>query len=147
MPSSDATTVHFPDNFGSPETALVTDGPFVESKEVIGGFWVVDVEDLDEALRMAEGMAWQQDGRDTARPRDDALGESLDALAVVFREEAGKVTGALVRVLGDFALAEESVQDAIVAALEHWPSEGVPDRPGAWLFNRRAAARPRRASP
>jgi hypothetical protein len=54
MPSSDATTVRFPDDFGSPETAMVTDGPFVESKEVIGGFWVVDVEDLDEALRMAK---------------------------------------------------------------------------------------------
>jgi RNA polymerase sigma factor (sigma-70 family) len=39
-----------------------------------------------------------------------------------------------VRLLGDFALAEEAVQDAVVAALEHWPSEGVPERPGAWLF-------------
>jgi RNA polymerase sigma factor, sigma-70 family len=55
----------------------------------------------------------------------------------------------LVRLLGDFALAEEAVQDAFVAALEHWPAEGVPDRPGAWLFTvarRKALDRLRRDS-
>ena len=51
---SDATTVRFPGEFGKPETAIVTDGPYVESKEVIGGFWLVDVADLDEALKMAK---------------------------------------------------------------------------------------------
>jgi RNA polymerase sigma factor (sigma-70 family) len=39
-----------------------------------------------------------------------------------------------VRSLGDFDLAEECVQDALVAALEHWPREGVPANPGAWLM-------------
>ena len=38
------------------------------------------------------------------------------------------------RSLGDFDLAEECVQDALVAALEHWPREGVPNNPGAWLM-------------
>ncbi|MGH7763775.1 MAG: RNA polymerase sigma factor [Candidatus Dormibacteraceae bacterium] len=56
------------------------------------------------------------------------------AVAAVFREEAGRLTGALVRVLGDFDLAEEVVQDSIVAALETWPQHGVPDKPGAWLM-------------
>jgi RNA polymerase sigma factor (sigma-70 family) len=79
-------------------------------------------------------MARKQNGRDPAGSRDNALSASSAKLAEVFREEAGKVTGALVRVLGDFALAEESVQDAIVLALEHWPREGIPARPGAWLF-------------
>ncbi|HEY1420193.1 MAG TPA: RNA polymerase sigma factor [Candidatus Dormibacteraeota bacterium] len=55
-------------------------------------------------------------------------------MAAVFREEAGRLTGALVRVLGDFDLAEEVVQDSIVAALERWPQQGVPDNPGAWLM-------------
>ena len=55
-------------------------------------------------------------------------------MAAVFREEAGRLTAALVRSLGDFDLAEECVQDALVAALEHWPKEGVPDNPGAWLM-------------
>jgi RNA polymerase sigma-70 factor (ECF subfamily) len=44
------------------------------------------------------------------------------------------LTAALVRSLGDFDLAEECVQDALVAALEHWPREGVPANPGAWLM-------------
>ncbi len=52
----------------------------------------------------------------------------------VFREEAGRLTGALVRLLGDFDLAEEVVQDSIVAALEKWPLQGVPENPGAWLM-------------
>jgi RNA polymerase sigma factor (sigma-70 family) len=55
-------------------------------------------------------------------------------VAAVFREEAGRLTAALVRSLGDFDLAEECVQDALVAALEHWPAAGVPDNPGAWLM-------------
>ncbi|GAC1682178.1 MAG: RNA polymerase sigma factor [Candidatus Dormibacteraceae bacterium] len=38
------------------------------------------------------------------------------------------------RMLGDFDLAEEVVQDSIVAALEKWPAQGIPDRPGAWLM-------------
>jgi RNA polymerase sigma factor (sigma-70 family) len=56
------------------------------------------------------------------------------AVAVVFREEAGRLTAALVRALGDFDLAEEVVQDSLVAALEKWPEQGIPDKPGAWLM-------------
>ena len=55
-------------------------------------------------------------------------------MAAVFHQEAGRLTAALVRSLGDFDLAEECVQDALVAALEHWPREGVPANPGAWLM-------------
>ena len=56
------------------------------------------------------------------------------AVAAVFREEAGRLTAALVRTLGDFDLAEEVVQDSLVAALERWPEQGIPDKPGAWLM-------------
>src|SRR5712692_8444585 len=56
------------------------------------------------------------------------------ALAEVFREEAGRLTAALVHILGDFAVAEEIVQDALLVALERWPVDGIPDRPGAWLL-------------
>src|SRR5207253_29929 len=52
----------------------------------------------------------------------------------VFREEAGRLTAALVRTLGDFDLAEELVQEALLEAVEHWPREGIPQRPGAWLL-------------
>ncbi len=57
-----------------------------------------------------------------------------EAVAAVFREEAGRLTGALVRVLGNFDLAEEVVQDSLVTALEKWPEQGIPDNPGAWLM-------------
>ncbi len=55
-------------------------------------------------------------------------------MAAVFHEEAGRLTAALVKRLGDFDLAEECVQDALVSALEHWPREGIPNNPGAWLM-------------
>jgi RNA polymerase sigma-70 factor, ECF subfamily len=52
----------------------------------------------------------------------------------VFRRESGQVQATLIRVLGDFDLAEEAFQEAVVAALERWPVDGMPDRPGAWLL-------------
>jgi RNA polymerase sigma factor (sigma-70 family) len=70
-----------------------------------------------------------------------------ERLSAVLREERGRLTAALVRVLGDWDLAEELVQDAAVSALEHWPADGVPDNPGAWLMTaarRRAVDRLRR---
>jgi RNA polymerase sigma factor (sigma-70 family) len=44
------------------------------------------------------------------------------------------LTAALVRMLGDFDLAEELVQEALLEALQHWPKEGIPEKPGAWLL-------------
>ena len=52
----------------------------------------------------------------------------------VWRIESAKIIGALARVLRDVGLAEELAQDALVAALEQWPVDGVPDNPGAWLM-------------
>ncbi|MGW0733166.1 RNA polymerase sigma factor [Streptomyces sp. NPDC002851] len=57
-----------------------------------------------------------------------------DELARVVREHAGRLTAALIRVTGDFATAEDLVQDAVLAALKRWPTEGIPERPDAWLF-------------
>jgi RNA polymerase sigma factor (sigma-70 family) len=62
--------------------------------------------------------------------------------------ESARLVGALTRVTGDVGLAEELGQDALVAALEQWPRDGVPDRPGAWLMataKRRAVDAFRRA--
>ena len=73
---------------------------------------------------------------------------AVDAgLEAVLRDERGRLTGALVRILGDWDLAEELVQDAAVAALEHWTTGGIPRNPGAWLMTtarRRAVDRLRR---
>ena len=44
------------------------------------------------------------------------------------------MTAALVRMLGDFDLAEELVQEALLEAIEHWPTDGIPEKPGAWLL-------------
>jgi len=52
----------------------------------------------------------------------------------VWRLESGRIIGALARRVRDVGLAEELAQDALVAALEHWPTDGVPDNPGAWLM-------------
>ena len=56
-----------------------------------------------------------------------------DVVDRVFREEQGRAVATLIRVLGDFDLAEEAVQDAFISALETWPQRGVPDNPGAWI--------------
>jgi len=59
---------------------------------------------------------------------------SHGALAGAVRDHAGRLAAALVHLTGDFATAEDLVQDAVEAALVHWPAEGIPDRPDAWLF-------------
>jgi RNA polymerase sigma-70 factor (ECF subfamily) len=58
--------------------------------------------------------------------------ENLDAL---YRAESGRILATLIRLLGDFELAEDAVQDAFAAALERWPREGMPVNPRAWLIS------------
>ena len=58
-----------------------------------------------------------------------------DAVARAFREESGRILATLIRLLGDFDLAEEVMQEAFATALERWPSTGVPGNPRAWLVN------------
>ena len=55
------------------------------------------------------------------------------AVAGAFSQEWGRVVATLIRMTGDWDLAEECAQDAFAAALERWPRDGVPRRPGAWL--------------
>jgi RNA polymerase sigma factor (sigma-70 family) len=78
-------------------------------------------------------MARTRDGRDPSSSHA-ALAATRDTLAVVFREETGRLTASVVRVLGDLDAAEEVVQDALLAAWQQWPVDGIPDRPGAWLW-------------
>jgi RNA polymerase sigma-70 factor (ECF subfamily) len=56
------------------------------------------------------------------------------ALAAAIRAEAGTIVASLHRLVGDFDVAEEAVQDAVVEALRHWRADGIPERPGAWLL-------------
>jgi RNA polymerase sigma factor (sigma-70 family) len=65
----------------------------------------------------------------SAAPED--LRRTIDA---VWRIESAKVVAGVARLVRDVGLAEEMAQDALVAALEHWPAEGLPRNPGAWLM-------------
>jgi RNA polymerase sigma factor (sigma-70 family) len=60
--------------------------------------------------------------------------ETSRAIEAVWRIEAPRLIAGLARVVRDVGLAEEVAQDALVAALEHWPHEGIPANPGAWLM-------------
>ena len=62
---------------------------------------------------------------------DTATHRAIDA---VWRIEAARVIGGVARMVGDVGVAEELAQDALVAALEKWPREGIPRNPGAWLM-------------
>ena len=63
-------------------------------------------------------------------PHQVDIARTIDA---VWRMESARVIGSLTRIVRDVGLAEELAQDALVAALEKWPVDGVPDNPGAWL--------------
>src|ERR1700738_2525741 len=58
--------------------------------------------------------------------------EKVDA---VYRSEARRIFATLIRLLGDFELAEDALHDAFSAALEQWPKEGVPANPRTWLVS------------
>jgi RNA polymerase sigma-70 factor, ECF subfamily len=65
----------------------------------------------------------------------------------IFREEYGRAVAVLVRVFGDIDVAEEAVQDAFTAAVQRWPSSGLPPSPAGWIITtarRRAIDRLRR---
>ncbi len=62
----------------------------------------------------------------------EQIGATLEA---VYFEESRRVLATLIRLLGDFDMAEEALHDAFRAALEQWPREGVPANPRAWLVS------------
>jgi len=53
----------------------------------------------------------------------------------VYRAESRRVLATLIRLLGDFDVAEEALHDAFIAAVEQWPRDGVPENPRAWLVS------------
>src|SRR6266571_620779 len=64
------------------------------------------------------------------RHKDDAH----RAIEAIWRIESARLIAGLARIVGDIGTAEELAQDALVAALEQWPTSGVPEKPGAWLM-------------
>jgi RNA polymerase sigma-70 factor (ECF subfamily) len=57
------------------------------------------------------------------------------ALDAVYREDSRRILATLIRLLGDFELAEDALQDALKTALQQWPKDGVPANPRAWLIS------------
>src|SRR5215475_3390365 len=63
-----------------------------------------------------------------------AASDTHRAIDAVWRIESARLIAALARIVRDVGLAEDLAQDALVAALEQWPEQGVPDNPAAWLM-------------
>ena len=86
----------------------------------------------------------------TGGPAPETEAADVEAAVVAaYRSEWGRVVATLIRVTGDWDLAEECAQDAVTKALERWPRDGVPRNPGAWLTTtarNRALDRLRRAA-
>ena len=120
-----ATTIRVDD-----ERSLITDGPFADTKEVFGGFYLLEADDLDAALDFAGRIpATRLGGCVEVRP----LMEPVALIEQAFRDEWGRVLASLIGFLGDFDLAEEATQEAFAIAAERWPRDGAPRNPGAWL--------------
>ena len=66
---------------------------------------------------------------------DDPAARARDSADAVYRAESRRVLATLIRLLGDFDLAEEAMHDAFAAAVERWPRDGVPENPRAWLVS------------
>jgi hypothetical protein len=124
---------------------------------VVGGLVLIEARDLNEAIqvaslhpaaRMDEELGWGIELRPIEefppckpirptrdeRPmsEDEAVRELVEG---VYRSDSRRVLATLIRLLGDFDLAEEALHDAFTAALERWPREGPPANPRAWLVS------------
>jgi RNA polymerase sigma-70 factor (ECF subfamily) len=66
---------------------------------------------------------------------DGTAERAREAVESVYRSESRRVFATLIRLLGDFDLAEEALHDAFAAAMEQWPRDGVPDNPRTWLVS------------
>src|SRR5689334_14876459 len=66
---------------------------------------------------------------------EDASHRMRETVDGVYRADSRRVFATLVRLLGDFDLAEEALQDAFASAMKQWPDEGVPENPRAWLVS------------
>jgi len=66
---------------------------------------------------------------------ENADGEQREQIEAIYRSESRRVLATLIRLLGDFELAEDALHDAFLAALKQWPRDGPPNNPRAWLIS------------
>ena len=140
----------------SGETPVVTDGPYGETKELFGGYFLLDVASKQEAVEWAKrvpavrrvqdrGPAGAGDDevpqddewvrRSGRREREQTAQDLMGTADVeaVWRIESARIVAALTRFTGDFALAEDAAQEAVAEALVSWP-RASPANPAGWLM-------------
>ena len=78
---------------------------------------------------------------------ESAAERGRETVEAVYRAESRRVLATLIRLLGDFDLAEEALHDAFAAAVEQWPKDGVPANPRAWLVSAGPIQGDRRPAP
>src|SRR6266481_4678597 len=83
------------------------------------------------------GPSWKD--RRSSRTRkcmgEDIAAHVRDSVDAIYRSDSRRVLATLIRLLGDFDLAEEALHDAFAAAVEQWPRDGMPSNPRAWLVS------------
>ncbi len=152
--------------FSGGDRPTVTDGPFTEAKELVGGYWIIQARSQEEAVewasrapvgdgtievrQIAEAADYTPEVAEAAgcrrirpsRPARSSPGARLPAaeaqraraqIEAIWRIESARVIATVARMVRDVGLAEDLAQDAVVVALERWPSTGIPPNPGAWL--------------
>jgi RNA polymerase sigma factor (sigma-70 family) len=127
QPAASATTIRL-----EARKTLLTDGPFVDSKEFLGGLILIEADNLDGALALAAEL--QEIDLTAAIEVRPVLEQELGVLEDVFRDQWGRVLATLVGFLGDIELAEDAAQEAFTLAAERWPGEGHPENPTGWLI-------------
>ena len=136
----------------------VTDGPFTEAKEFVGGYWIIQARSHEEAVewalraplaegtievrRIAEGSDYGPEIAEASRlssplrsrPSPSSGPQATRArIDAIWRIESARVIATVARMVRDVGVAEDLAQDAVVAALERWPETGIPPNPGGWL--------------
>ena len=114
---------------------LLSDGPFAETQEQLGGFYLIECDTVDEAIGAAKRIPGALNGIRRGAPDHGVrlTGGGTTAVARVFREEYGRAVATLARILGDIDRAEDAIQEAFVIATTRWPADGTPRRPLAWI--------------
>src|SRR6266516_1446859 len=67
--------------------------------------------------------------------QDDSAAHVRDKVDAIYRSDSRRVLATLIRLLGDFDLAEEAMHDAFATAVEQWAEKGIPSNPRAWLIS------------
>ena len=144
-PTSSATTVRMANG-----KAQVLDGPYAESKEQLGGYFLIDVPDLDAAISWAARCpaanhgavevrpVWDMRARHSAMTVHEGGARARSVADAVARRSYGKLVAFLAARTRDVAQAEDALAEAFAAALADWPLKGCPHEPGSLADDGRA---------